>query len=329
MSPFFSIIVPVYNKERYITRCLDSVIKQTYTDFECILVDDGSTDDSNTICRGYFEASNRFLMIEKENGGLSDARNYGVKHAKGEYVLFLDADDMLHPEALERCNQEIVNSCPDIVMFKMCTTEKSAVFESEMNEVTGYLINENEWLGRLFKTETGWSVCNKAYRRTIFDEIKFPVGRLFEDQFVIVKLLGGRKISYIDLPLYFYFQDVDDSLSKRKIYSETYDYLDASIEVLKDVEELGCYTKEAANLVFRRISLLLTNTYYNEGQFRHCQIHRINQIVMKNKELILRNITGKEKALLITYMVGPNLLKRALIRMRFEPGQYIVRKIGF
>ena len=96
--PKVSVIIPVYNVEQYLNRCIDSVLNQTYKDFEIILVDDGSTDKSGEICDVYAEKDSRITVIHKENGGLSDARNFGIDAARGDFLTFLDSDDYFHPE---------------------------------------------------------------------------------------------------------------------------------------------------------------------------------------------------------------------------------------
>lgn len=112
-----SVIVPIYNVENYLRRTLDSIFSQTYKEWEAILVDDGSTDSSGQIADEYAGKSNKFRVIHKPNGGLSDARNAGMQHARGEYLLFLDADDFLHPQLMSLCMEAILRDGSDIVCF--------------------------------------------------------------------------------------------------------------------------------------------------------------------------------------------------------------------
>lgn len=113
----FSIIVPVYNVENYLKRCLDSIKAQTYADYEAILIDDGSLDESGSICDAYVEQDNRFKVIHKENGGLAAARNTGLAAAVGKYIVFLDSDDDLEKEALAKIRETMNNGCYDIGSF--------------------------------------------------------------------------------------------------------------------------------------------------------------------------------------------------------------------
>lgn len=112
-----SVIVPIYNVERYLCRALDSILCQTHKDWEAILVDDGSTDSSGTIAENYAAKDQRFKVIHKENGGLSDARNAGLQHSSGEFLLFLDADDFLHPQLMELCLEAIRRDDSDLACF--------------------------------------------------------------------------------------------------------------------------------------------------------------------------------------------------------------------
>lgn len=115
MSPYFSIIVPVYNSSQYLNRCIDSILNQTYHDFELILVDDGSTDDSGNICDAYAQQDKRIRVFHKPNGGVSSARNKGIKEALGEYIIFVDSDDYIWPERLQRM-KDISQKQPDMIV---------------------------------------------------------------------------------------------------------------------------------------------------------------------------------------------------------------------
>ena len=117
MQPKISIIIPMYNVEKYLRRCLDSVQNQTFKQWQAICVDDGSPDKSGEIAEEYAKKDKRFIVVHKENGGLSDARNYGMPHATGQYIMFLDSDDFIHPQTMEIAYNTAIKNKSDIVSF--------------------------------------------------------------------------------------------------------------------------------------------------------------------------------------------------------------------
>lgn len=322
----FSIIVPIYNKEGYLKRCLDSVVKQSISDYECILVDDGSTDASSKICAEYAERYSSIHLYKKVNGGLSDARNYGINLAKGEYILFLDADDTLHEDTLKICRKVFEKKKTDVVAFgiRASRTDRNENQETRIQEVH---YRDVDLIDEILCSNIGWSVCNKAYRREVFQSLCFPIKRIFEDQFILMKILTNYSFTVIDNILYYYYQDVSDSLSKRKVYVETYDYLLAGIEILKDLDKYKQYRDKACKIVYERLVLLLTNSFYQEGQFQNCEIGKINRILYENQSRILAGLDGKEKYMLRLYLYAPLNMKKVLIRMRFRPLNYMKNKL--
>lgn len=323
----FSIIIPIYNKERYLERCLNSVCKQSFHDFECLLIDDGSTDGCPSICKKYAQQYPYMTVHHKENGGLSDARNVGISKAKGEYLLFLDADDCIDENLLQICSQVICESKPDIVTFGIVPSYATDNNIINTSDAVAKINSQNNLIYNILQNNTEWSVCNKVFKKSIFKEIQFPKGRLFEDQFVIIKLLNDKKVVRLHNNLYYYFQDVTDSLSKRKVYKETYDYLLAAFEVIKDLET---YKKEqclACELAYKRAVLLLTNAFYKEGQFQNCKIEKIDAILKENASLLYKGLKGKKLSIFWIYLHVPRIFRVGIIRMRFQPVQYIRYKI--
>ena len=198
-----SIIVPVYQVEKEIPDCIRSVLSQTLEDFECILVDDGSRDNSIKAATEIFGDDPRFRVIHKENGGLSDARNRGIEEAQGEYVFFLDSDDEIEPSLLEKTYSSAKRHDSDIVVFDMLYVwpdGKTDVTVSAEKEVSSYsndpgiiLINN--------------SANNKLYRTAFIKDRRFPKGKWYEDLAVVpVWLAEANNVSYVPEPLYLYKQ---------------------------------------------------------------------------------------------------------------------------
>lgn len=196
-----SVIVPVYNVKKYIHKCVDSIINQTYKNLEIILVDDGSLDNCGKICDEYAKKDNRIRVIHKENGGLSSARNAGLEVATGEFIGFIDSDDFIAPEMYETLYNSIKTDGTDLAVCKIAWVENGKIRCEE--DGTHTVIGFEEFVGvRNYNV----SACNRLYKKDLWKNIRFPVGRICEDAFV-EHLISGQcdKISCIDKGMYFYF----------------------------------------------------------------------------------------------------------------------------
>lgn len=202
-----SIIVPIYKVEEYLCRCVDSLLVQTYGDFELILVDDGSPDGCGGICDSYAAADSRVRVIHKPNGGLSDARNAGMDIAAGEYIAFVDSDDWVAPEYLERLLEGLTVSGADICDCGILRTDGSnTIVPTPSSAPTIY--NTEAALAELIQDdEFHQHVWNKLYRRAVIADIRFPKGKLNEDEFFTYQVFGNAaRIAKIPDVLYYYFQ---------------------------------------------------------------------------------------------------------------------------
>lgn len=204
-----SIIIPIYNMERYLKRCLDSILCQTYSDFECLLVDDGSADGSATICKEYCEKDNRFRYIYKENGGVSDARNLGLVLAEGEIVGFVDPDDWVERCMYQKMIESMYQVAADIVMcgINIVSDKKKYLPYSEKN----YCISRHDITPELLCMLAG-SVWRCIYNKEILGDIWFTKGlRLSEDRVFNLYILGkSSRIFYMgETRLYNYFMRND------------------------------------------------------------------------------------------------------------------------
>lgn len=231
--PKISVIVPVYKVEKYIHRCVDSILNQTFTDFELILVDDGSPDNCGKICDEYAEKDNRIHVIHKENGGLSDARNVGIdwafEHSDSEWITFIDSDDWIHPRYLE-------------LLYNAVVETNSAICICGYEETTGKetTVDENIFKAEIINTEFFYSehivnavvAWGKLYKKDLFREIRYPVGKLHEDEFTTYKVLFQyNSIAYVSQPLYFYFIN-SEGITKSEWSPKRLDALDAYEEQL-------------------------------------------------------------------------------------------------
>lgn len=202
MEPLISVIVPVYNVEPYLHKCVDSILNQTYRNLEVILVDDGSPDGCPAICDEYAEKDERVKVIHKKNGGLSDARNAGMAVAKGEYLSFVDSDDMLSANAIEILLRFAHKEDADLVIGGYNRFEN--VFEESINEETSVQCwTPVEAMADMLKN--GCASWARLYRRELHQSILFPVGEINEDEAIVLHILDHcSKIVRISAVVYYY-----------------------------------------------------------------------------------------------------------------------------
>ena len=209
---YISIIIPVYNTEKYITRCLQSILAQTYQDFEIIIVDDGSSDNSINICKEYAMKSSKIRIIQIENSGLSVARNIGIKNAKGNYICFIDSDDYIDLFLFEKVVSCLQSYECDIVKFTSIVTSGEDIKKESPNyDVEIY--NTSEALREYFygnEIKLRVQVWSGVYNKSLFINLEFPPGKAFEDSYITPQLLAkAQKIVYMGYPGYFYFMRAD------------------------------------------------------------------------------------------------------------------------
>lgn len=189
--PLISVIIPVYNVEKYLQRCIDSVLAQTYNNIEVILIDDGSTDSCGKICDEFAGRAPRVRVVHKKNGGLSDARNVGIELAKGEYITFVDSDDFIDLDMIEYLFTlaKWANARMSVCVNRLYD-EDTGRFKTERNDGKKEILTSHESLRRmLYHQDFFVSACGKLYQKKMFEHIRFPVGKLYEDTSTIYKLV--------------------------------------------------------------------------------------------------------------------------------------------
>jgi len=202
-----SVIIPVYNVQDYLARCIDSVLAQTYKDLEIILVDDGSHDTSGDICDEYDLKYRHLRVIHKENGGLSDARNTALDVAQGEYVTFIDADDYVHPCFVETLLNTITSTGAQIAA---CTWQElkdgSTPRKVNISKASCKIYSQQEAINSVFyQRQLNHSACSRIFERRLFDDLRFPNGALYEDLAIIYPLLCKvDKMALLKAPMYYY-----------------------------------------------------------------------------------------------------------------------------
>lgn len=237
-----TVVIPVYNVEDYVERCLKSVINQSYENIEVIIVNDGSTDLSEKVILDTIDGDDRFKYFFKENGGLSSARNFGIEKATGDYISFIDSDDWIHEDFLRLMIESIQSSDSDIAVCNM-----SYIFSNNSEKKRTPLLIGNETVsnitglrdlfnGKKFK----FHAQNKIYKINLFKNnlIFYPNGKIYEDVFTTYKLFwNAKKISYVPKKLYFYQQNRPGSILATNFNSKRFDILDALDDIKKLLEE--------------------------------------------------------------------------------------------
>lgn len=238
--PIISVIVPVYNVEKYLSKCLESILNQSFSQFELILVNDGSTDNSELIFNKYLY-DKRLIVINKSNGGLSSARNAGLDVARGEYIIFIDSDDYINNKMFEILYNEMIRSKSDIIIcdyLKVSESENEKIidmlnYKSEIIEGKENILNQLCSEKRMQFT-VAW---NKLYKKKLFESLRFEEGRLHEDEFIAHRILGkAQKVNYIDLKLYYYVQR-NNSIMQSQFKVNRLDCLDALYDRIKYCDE--------------------------------------------------------------------------------------------
>lgn len=229
MKDLVSVVVPIYNVERYLRKCIETIINQTYNNIEIILVNDGSTDNCLKICNEFQRKDKRIIVINKKNGGLSDARNTGLKNAHGKYICFIDSDDYISEKYVEQLYNLIIENNAQIALCnfeKVDENEKSILKKDIINQTTSGKKIMEKFNDKDFypASVVAW---NKLYNINLFENIFYPVGKIHEDEFTTYKLFYiAEKVATTSKALYYYRQ-VQTSITNRKFNIKRFDALEA------------------------------------------------------------------------------------------------------
>ena len=303
MEELISVIVPIYKVEAYLERCIGSIVNQTYKNLEIILVDDGSPDSCPDICDAWKEKDDRIKVIHKKNGGLSDARNYGMQAATGDYITFVDGDDVVSSKYVEylvkisKCTGADICCINHIEFFEL----KDIVFdihgESPFKTYDKYdFLNNNYYESQIINSATAWG---KLYKKGLFKNISFPNGKIHEDTFTTYKLyLKANKIGVSSNKLYFYRKRPGSIMSTRNINSFD-NLIEAQIELLKvSDKKIEILKKKIAYDTYHQILCFVKN--YKIAAF--CRLNILKRKMRNFNELYLRiNFTQRSILHLIIF----------------------------
>ena len=314
-----SIIVPVYNVEKYLKKCVDSIVNQTYKNLEIILVDDGATDNSGKICDELVELDNRIKVYHKKNGGLSDARNYGVERATGDYIGFVDSDDYIDAEMYEKLYEAIKKENVDVAEcnLKIVYPEKTDLFTDQKYY---QICNKQEYLEEYLKIEKIFgSACVRLTKADIARKLKFPVGKLYEDTYYAYDLIGiVDKYVIVDNPYYNYLMR-ENSITNAKFNPRIFDLIEIVEKFHTNVYKNYPSLKEAADCRKMYAYFSVLNSILLEEDFKNNSFYK--QIIDYFKEeytKLLRNkyITRNRKLSILLIKFSINLYRKVLLRYK-------------
>lgn len=303
MNKKISIIVPIYNMEQYLERCLLSLIHQDYQNLEIILINDGSTDNSINICNKYKKIDNRIIVINKEHSGLSDTRNIGIKKATGDYIGFVDSDDYIDKDMFKNLIEGAEKYQCEISMCDLVETYNPN--EKAKRDPLNYIkMNKKQALEQLlYDKNIGNYVIDKLFSKTLFDNISFPIGKLYEDISTTYKLfIKANNIIYIPTTMYYYYQR-SDSIVNNITRKSILDYINAVFERYYDLKNnynfSNLYTVYSLVNVVIKMSIwsikiqdyeLFDNTIYDY----YCKLEK--ELYLVDEGNLIKIMTNLEKA---------------------------------
>jgi len=310
MSEKITIIIPVYNVEEYLKECLESVLRQTYSDIDIILINDGSTDSSLKICKEFQTKDKRISIYNQENKGLAEVRNKGIELCKTEYFVFVDSDDILEPNFIEQLVLYKNRYQSDIIVASVYRKKKEKLenWRGKIKEYTGEEIIKKIISEKNFYT----SACGKLLKKDLFKNIKFPSGRIYEDLSTMYKvyLVTQKKIIIIGEKLYFY-RIREGSILNTKFYLQKMDIFKA-IEEMKENLNFK-YLNELNTLEIESILSFLISIAINDLPYANIT-NIFKQKLKKNFKNILFNykINFFKKCLITLYLINDNITIKIL-----------------
>ena len=300
-NDLISIIIPVYKVEEYLEKCIESVLKQTYTNLQIILVDDGSPDNCGKICDEYAKKDPRIEVIHKVNGGLSDARNVGIAKAKGKYIGFVDSDDYIKEDMYEILINLIKEYDADVSICNLYDVIDGKEYirnnENGIQEYSRLEILKEVLLDKNIQSYA-W---NKLYKKELFDEIKYPIGKKYEDigtTFYVFEKCN--KIVVTSKPEYYYLKR-SDSLVNNVTESTVLDYTDIIIQrylyTQKNIEELRKYNNYylAKTLITAHNDIELLGSISEKMQEKYKEVYNLVYNIMKNNRKDIEELFNDEQ----------------------------------
>lgn len=290
-APAISVIVPIYNMEKLMRKCLDSILAQTFQDYECLLIDDGSKDGSPAICDEYAAKDDCFKAFHKSNGGLSDARNYGLARAQGEYTIFFDPDDWVDEDCLKEMYEKAQETNADMVM---CDIWYNDPYRQRYSKQVPTSLNHLDVLKDLITGKVYGFTVTKLIRKELYDKfgIQYPVGMYgCEDQFSMCKLMKNDiRIAYLPKAYYHYMHYGNATQSRRydeKTYQQDVRIRDMFVELLADTPYKQLVYEKKTFAIFSRAFHFGQNLYSSKSFKERFIDYKLD---LKSESLLMRSL---------------------------------------
>lgn len=305
-DPFVSVVIPVYNVESYLVQCVQSVLTQTYSNYEVILIDDGSTDGSGKMCDDFAKSDHRVHTFHKTNGGLSDARNFGVNKARGEYVIFVDSDDYVSDEYIDYLVQTRALFEADIAVTKLAGHKGDDYFFGKNANKKECLSAEEALIKMMYRVDFNVNAMGKIYRKDLLHAHPYPVGVLYEDLATTYKIIADcERIAYGDRMVYCYRirkgSITHQSISEKHLYG-----IQIAIEELKYMEQHFPNAVEAAKYSVVHMIMGLVDNVFDVPQNNHTDFYYLRNELgpFFLSALLNKNVKKSKKLRCVAVMLG-------------------------
>lgn len=295
MKSKISIIVPVYKAEPYLRKCIDSILNQTFKEFELILVNDGSPDKSGEICDEYANKDIRIKVIHKKNGGQSSARNEGLNIAKGDYIGFVDSDDWLDRDMFRVLYENIIETGSDISICGTRDIKKQQDIRNQVGESKTIIYEDKNKIFSIMFSQNifGWGPCNKLYKKNKIKNLRFLQGRIYEDVvYNLIAFSSALKVVSTSAKKYNYLQ-INSSTTRNEV---TLKRLDLAYNILENYKILPIeYQKLWLRDVYKTLFLVIVEVVNEKTIIKNKEIFKSIDNILKENKLILKEVELEDK----------------------------------
>ena len=315
MQEKISIIVPVYNVEAYLERCVESILKQTYTNFELLLINDGSTDKSGDLCDQLALRDDRIRVIHKENGGLSHARNRGIDEASADLIGFIDSDDYIDADMYETLYRQLKEANADLAMCDHYDVYNQ-IPEKQVSEIKTWQFSSEEAIKMVMEAKVlSVTAVNKLYRKELFNQLRFEIGKIAEDAFIMIRLLDQcQKVVATNEKKYYYVHR-ENSITTQKFSLKFLNVIEAYEQNANIIREHYPSITDVATMRLNWAYFYVLDRLLVDSDFKDKALEdKLIAYLKKNSMNILRDsrFTNARKISFLTLLVNKKIYKRII-----------------